>query len=560
MADNDKNMTDMSSDEIIDLDSIIDEDKNLDAEPISEEVTTESVEVDEVNQETEKPAEMNEENVEEESKEAEKTERLPIESIYDSITTVEEKKSKTKKNKKNKKDKQVDLTEEEVENVTESVDPKTERRIQRQKRRRRSRIIAFIVVFIVLAIVGAGAYFGINAVLGTFDKKAEPIVVDVPEPVIEEEPVIVDMTPDIEEEVEPEEEDIVEEEIVQQSDEELLDEMVRTMIAEMTLEEKVSGLFIVSPEILTGQGGVTKAGEGTKTALDKYPVGGMIYSKQNVKTADQLKELIENTISYNRFPMFIGITEESGADSKLAALKVESTASAKELGAGDNSSAVFDAYNTIGKYLSENGFNLDFAPVADAMSSERSFGEDPVNVANMVTNAIGGLKEAGVYTCVKNFPGMGHVSGDPATSLVSTERTKAEIEESELVPFKAAIEAGTDMIMVGHFSVPAIEEDNLPSSLSKAVMTELLRNEMGYEGVIITDAMNVASISQYYGADEVAIKAFKAGADMVLLPENLSLAVDGVVEAVNEGTIDERRIDDSLARVYKIKYKNTLAN
>ena len=96
--------------------------------------------------------------------------------------------------------------------------------------------------------------------------------------------------------------------------------------------------------------------------------------------------------------------------------------------------------------------------------------------------------------------------------------------------------------------------------ISKAVMTELLRNEMGFDGVIITDAMNVASISQYYGADEVAIKAFKAGADMVLMPENLSLAIDGVVEAVNDGTIDERRIDDSLARVYKVKYKKTLVN
>ena len=194
------------------------------------------------------------------------------------------------------------------------------------------------------------------------------------------------------------------------------------------------------------------------------------------------------------------------------------------------------------------------------MSNSRSFGEEPANVANMVSNAIGGLKEAGVYTCAKNFPGMGYVKGDPATTIVSTERTKAEMEESELVPFKAAIDAGTDMIMVGHFSAPALTEDNLPCSISKAVMTELLRNEMGFDGVIITDAMNVASISQYYGADEVAIKAFKAGADMVLMPENLSLAIDGVVEAVNDGTIDERRIDDSLARVYKVKYKKTLVN
>lgn len=451
----------------------------------------------------------------------------------------------------------------------EIIEIKNERRLIRQKKRRKSRIIAFSVLIAFLVIVGVSAYFGVGAAVKTINEKVEEAndnkeQIDEEVETFEELP-IVEMTPEIIEEAEEEIEEEIPEE-PEQSDEELFDEMIETMISEMSLEDKVAGLFIISPEILTGQGGVTKAGDGTKAALEKYAIGGIVYSKGNIKNAEQLKEMIDNTIGFSKYPLFVGISEESGDGAVLQpALKLDKTASAKELSDAADSNAVTDTYKTIGAYLNENGFNLDFAPCADLTGGKygesigsRSFGAGSSESPAMIRASIEGLKETGIVSCAKTFPGQGSASGDPHTAMVEMTRTRSEIEESELIPFKAAIEAGVDMIMVGHFSAPELTGDSMPCSMSKAVMTDLLRNDMGYDGVIITDAMNVPSISEYYGADEVAVKAIKSGADMVMCPENLELAVNAVVEAVKEGTIDERRIDDSLTRVYKIKYKGTL--
>lgn len=455
---------------------------------------------------------------------------------------------------------------------TDKITRNEERRLIRQKKRRKNRIIAFVVLIIILALIGVGAYFGVGAAVRTINDKVEEAkaeteaVVEEPaqeEPIQEETPVV-EMTPEIIEEPEEIVEEVEPEEPEQTTDE-LLEEMVETMIADMTLEDKVAGLFIVSPEILTGQSNVTKAGDGTKAALEKYAVGGILYDKKNVKSSDQLKKMVDSTVEFCKYPLFIGISEEGGKNSTVqSALKLESISSAKELGEADDTTVAYNTYNTIGTYLLENGFNVNTSLCADMelengiSLGSNTFGTNAERVSAMITNAVNGMKEAGITTCVGNFPGQGGADGDPHTSLTETARTKAEMQEYELLPFKAAIDAGVDMIMVGHFAAPELTEDSMPCSMSKAVMTELLRNEMGYEGVIVTDAMNVSSITEYYGADEVAVKAIKAGADMVVCPENLELAYNAVIEAVKDGTIDERRIDDSLARVYKIKYKDTL--
>lgn len=437
-----------------------------------------------------------------------------------------------------------------------------DRRIARQKRRQTNRIIAFTVFFVLVALIAIGSIIGAKAVSDGVEKEEPVAVIEEITPAVTE-PVI-DMTPLITQEEEEQEEEEPTPEV--QSEEELLEEMVTNMIAEMTLEEKVAGLFIVTPESLTGQSAVTKAGDGTKEALEKYPVGGVVYFKQNITSADQIKEMIDNTVSYSRYPLFIAVDEEGGDVARIQqALKLDKIPTAKELGEENNTITTFDAYNSIGNYMKEYGFNLDFAPVADVLTNpdnkaigDRSFGSDADVVTNMVSSAVKGLDEAGVYTCVKHFPGQGDVDGDTHQTLASTTKTKTDMESCELLSFKAAIESGVDMIMVGHFSAPALTEEPLPCSISKEVMTDLLRVEMGYNGVIITDSMSMAAISEYYGADEAAIKALKAGADMILMPEDFELAYNGVIDAVKDGTIDEHRINDSLARVYKVKYKDTL--
>ena len=133
-----------------------------------------------------------------------------------------------------------------------------------------------------------------------------------------------------------------------------------------------------------------------------------------------------------------------------------------------------------------------------------------------------------------------------------------ELKQTELVPFISAIENGANMIMVGHMSLPQVVGDNTPATMSKEVISELLRSELGFNGVVITDAMNMGAITEYYSADEAAIRAFKAGADMVLMPEDFKLAYEGVIAAVKDGTISEERINNSLKRVFRIKYADSV--
>ena len=210
---------------------------------------------------------------------------------------------------------------------------------------------------------------------------------------------------------------------------------------------------------------------------------------------------------------------------------------------------------------------MDFAPVADVLTNldnesiaKRSFGSDAEVVAKMVSNAVTGLEEHGVTACLKHFPGQGGANADTHETLASSERTLEELRETELKPFVAGIEAGAQMIMVGHFTIPSITGEDTPASLSKEIMTELLRDEMGYEGVIITDALNMKAITEKYASDEACIAALEAGADMLLMPEDFELAYNGLLSAVQEGKISEARINDSLSKIYKIKYKNAIDN
>lgn len=363
-----------------------------------------------------------------------------------------------------------------------------------------------------------------------------------------------------------EEEVPVEEEISQFEEEVVLDEVVEAIISEMTLEEKVAGLFIVAPEGITGVDTAVQAGDGTKKALEKYPVGGLIYFKKNIQSEEQIKEMIANSVSYNKFPMFIAVDEEGGKVSRLAdALQLENVGPMAEIGNAGDSNKAYEAMKSVGTYMTSYGFNLDFAPVADVLTNEdntsigdRSFSSDPMVVAGMVTAAVNGLEEVGVTACVKHFPGLGDASEDTHNGLAVIDKSLEELKQTELVPFISAIENGVNMIMVGHMSLPQIVGDNTPATMSKEVISDLLRSELGFNGVVITDAMNMGAITEYYGADEATIRALKAGADMVLMPEDFELAYEGVIEAVKDGTISEDRINNSLKRVFRIKYADSV--
>ena len=426
-----------------------------------------------------------------------------------------------------------------------------EKRQLRRQRRVKNLVCAYIGLMAALVILGVGIFSGIRALNDILGEREST------EPAAAEQEEI------------PVEEWYVEEEIqtaAPPSGAELLDEIIEARISEMTLEEKVAGLFIVTPESITGVDVAVQAGEGTKEALEKYPIGGIVYFQKNIKSQEQLKEMLANTASYSRYPLFLAVDEEGGEVSRTAeALGLENVGNMAEIGATGDANQAYEALRRVGTYLNDYGFNLNFAPIADVLTNsdnksiaERAFGSDAMLVADMAAASVNGLQETGITACIKHFPGIGSAGEETHNGLVLVDRSLEELQQEELIPFGKAIEAGVSMIMVGHISLPQIVGDNTPASMSSAIIGDLLRAQLGFNGVVITDAMDMEAITQYYGADEAAVMALKAGADMILMPEDFELALEGVIIAVQDGTISEERIDDSLTRVYRIKFADSV--
>lgn len=432
-----------------------------------------------------------------------------------------------------------------------------ERKELRHQKRVREQILAYVALVAIVAVIIVGGVFGIRALTRIINEKkqAEQIEEQLSQ-MSEEAAQTVEAQPEPEPEPEP----------VQPTEEELLEEIIAARISEMTLEEKVAGLFIVTPESITGVDVAVQAGDGTKTALETYPVGGIIYSARNIESEEQIKEMLTKTVDYSITPLFLAVDEEGGEIARVAqALGLDNVGAMADIGSTGDSGRAYEAMQTVGGYLKGYGFNLNFAPVADVLTNldnesigDRSFGSDATGVANMVVAAANGLEDVGVTPCLKHFPGVGSAGEDTHNGLVVVDRSLEQLREQELLPFAAGIESGIPMIMVGHISLPQIIGDNTPATMSSAIMTELLRAQLGFNGVIITDAMDMGAITEYYGADEAAVMAIRAGADMILMPEDFELAYEGVIAAVQDGTIAEERINDSLTRVYRIKYADSV--
>lgn len=432
----------------------------------------------------------------------------------------------------------------------------TQREIRR-KRRIRSQLTAYLSVTAAVCLVIAAGIFGVRTAAEKIQEKRE---------MKEMAEQLKEMSKSEEPEVIKEESAMEQVEIADYTPEDLLEEVIDSSITEMTLEEKVAGLFVITPEALTGADVATVAGSGTENALKEYPVGGLIYFEQNIKSDEQFKEMLASTIEKSKYPLFLAVDEEGGRVTRLAkaGLDVPETKTMREIGASGDISAAYSAANTIGNYLTEYGINLNFAPVADIASVEnsaigdRSFGADAAPVSDMVREAVRGTQDAGLSACVKHFPGLGGVTTDTHEEMAVTQRTEEELKAGELLPFQAGMEAGADMVMVGHIAVPEVSGDNTPASLSGAVITDLLRKKLGYEGIVITDALNMKAVSRQYTSAQAAVMTLQAGADMILMPESFQEAYEGVLAAVADGTLSEDRITQSLKRVYRVKYRSVI--
>ncbi len=433
-------------------------------------------------------------------------------------------------------------------------DRQQERREERRKRRVRNQILAYIVLIAFVILVVVGGSFGFKALKEK--QGAEDLIQQSSQDVLEEifasEEIIATPQPT----AEP---------VVELTPEQKLEEIVEAGIEVMPLEDKVAGLFIVTPESITGVATAIQAGEGTQKALAQYAVGGIVYDKKNIRSEEQFKEMLNNTVLYAKYPIFLTVKEEGGDASVVAKSGIGTlTASAKEIGQTGEVDNAYQAGVTVATTLMGMGINLNLAPVADittvnnSFMGNRIFGSDAQAVSAMVGSFMQGMKSQGVYSCVKHFPGQGSAVLDPNIGRSITERTEEQFRSEEFLTFQAAIDAGADMIMVSNVQAPMLTGDNEPCVFSEKLVAGILRNEMGFEGVIISDALNMHAISDYYTADAAAIHALKAGCDMLLMPEDFEVAYNGVLQAVRDGIISEERINDALRRIYKIKYADRI--
>ena len=357
---------------------------------------------------------------------------------------------------------------------------------------------------------------------------------------------------------------------------------VEAQLQKMTLREKVGQMFYVRPECLDTTihfnlpSGIDESADDIreiklqavnatmKGVNEKYPVGGIILYAHNIKDEAQLARFIPEIRALKGSPLLC-IDEEGGRVARIAnndnfnEKKYESMGA---IGATGDPQNAYECGNTIGTYLRRYGFDVDFAPVADVNTNpenivigQRAFSDDPAVAAPMVTNYLQGLKDAGVTGCIKHFPGHGDTKADTHYGYAQSMKTWDEMLGCEMTTFKAGIAWGCQLIMTAHIAAPNVTGSDVPSTMSPVILQDKLRGELGYQNIIITDAMEMGAITQQYNCAEATVGCIQAGVDIVLGPQNFVQAFDAVIAAVNNGTITEERINQSVRRILKLKSK-----
>ncbi|MGW6461577.1 glycoside hydrolase family 3 protein [Streptomyces sp. NPDC055078] len=349
------------------------------------------------------------------------------------------------------------------------------------------------------------------------------------------------------------------------------------LISRMSLEEKVGQLFV---PYFYGQSATAPtqrdidqnlAEIGVRTVAEmvaKYHLGGVIYFgwSRNIRDPHQLVDL-SNDIQRAALadgtpvPLVISIDQEHGSTTRIGRPATQ-LSGAMALGAGRSVSDARTAGRIAGVELAAMGILQNFAPVADVnvnpanpIINVRSFGSEADSAARLVAAQVRGYQGAGVAASAKHFPGHGDTGTDSHTGLPVITHTREEWDRIDAPPFKAAIDAGVDSIMTAHLQVPALDPSNDPATLSHPILTGVLRGELGFDGVIVTDALNMAGVRTKYGDERVPVLALKAGADQLLFPPNLDLAWNAVLRAVRGGEITEARLDESVRRILRLKQK-----
>ena len=337
----------------------------------------------------------------------------------------------------------------------------------------------------------------------------------------------------------------------------------------LTQEEKIGQLFIIRPDALdltlpqetindAKADGVTMLTDAMRETLQAYPVGGICQFGKNITDPEQLAQFNADLQAASRTPLFIAVDEEGGAVARLAnhpAFDLPQYESAAAVGASGDPADACAMGQTIGAYLKEYGFNMDFAPDADVNTNPdnpiigtRAFSSDAATAAEMAAAAADGLRTGGILPTLKHFPGHGDTAEDSHTALAVTYKTQEELASCELLPFGA--DTGLHAVMVGHIAAPNVTGSDTPATLSPQLVAMIPNAE---DTLIITDSLAMDAIADAYTPGEAAVLALQAGCDILLMPNSLPEAYAAVLEAVQNGTITQERLDQSVNKILRYK-------
>lgn len=411
----------------------------------------------------------------------------------------------------------------------------------------------YAILFVLVVAVGLYAFFQ-----GTSEEETQEQEVESQEA----EPVQASDTVDPEEEKRNE----IEEEITKDKrdeplvstdfDEMTVDEKVDYLLDEMTLEEKIGQMLVIGFESTT-------VDEHVRQMIEDYHVGGIILYDRNMENPEQVAELNDDLQEMAELPLFISVDQEGGDIVRLRD-HVTPIPSQQELGAEGDEEKVRATAEQTGKELSDMGFNVNYAPVLDLSSSDtRSFGEDPELTFQLGRQVIAGLQSQGITATVKHFPGNGRTEIDPHVESDTVEADKLDLESKDIYPFRSMIEEvdhNNFFVMVTHLIYPAYDE-TYPASVSSAIVTDLLREKLGYDGIVVTDDLEMGAVTELYSFEELGYQSVKAGVDLLLVCHTLEhqkQVFHGIYEAVKNGDLQEEDIDESVERILRFKLEQNM--
>ncbi|WP_102029250.1 beta-N-acetylhexosaminidase [Salirhabdus sp. Marseille-P4669] len=330
-------------------------------------------------------------------------------------------------------------------------------------------------------------------------------------------------------------------------------------VEEMHLHEKIGQMLFVgvSGKSLT---------EAEKTLIRNNHVGGVILFKENLTSPEQAIQLINEIKELNqdnKAPLFIGVDQEGGRITRLPGNLVP-LPSNQAIGEMNSIEYAYEVGTLLGKQVKAFGFNVNFAPVLDVNSNpnnpiigDRAFGDKVEIVQELGIETMKGIEAEKIIPVIKHFPGHGDTSVDSHLELPTVNKSLKELKELELIPFEAAINEGADMVMIAHILLPKID-DTYPSSMSKKVITQMLRKELDFNGVVITDDMTMEAITDNYLIDQAAVESVKAGSDIIMVAhddQKVVAVMNAIEKAVHKGEISEESINESVERILQVKDK-----